>query len=91
LHIDKIYIKKESKKKKNSKLQKLYENDNYFIPKKTIEINIDNNLIKAEEKEQKKNKDKMKSMEYSPNIINVHRNFNLNNNKNIKEIKRKIN
>ena len=33
----------------------------------------------------------MKSMEYSPNIINVHRNFNLNNNKNIKEIKRKIN
>ena len=91
LHIDKIYIKKESKKKKNSKLQKLYENDNYFIPKKTIEINIDNNLIKAEEKEQKKNKDKMKSMEYSPNLINVHRNFNLNNNKNIKEIKRKIN
>ena len=92
LHIDKIFIKKESKKKKNNnKLQKLYENDNYFIPKKTIDMNLDNNLIKAEGKVQKKNKEKIKTMEYSPNIINVHRNFNLINNKNIKEIKRKIN
>ena len=91
LHIDKIFIKKESKKRKNNKLQKLYENDNYFIPKKTIDMNLDNNLIKAEGKVQKKNKEKIKTMEYSPNIINVHRNFNLINNKNIKEIKRKIN
>ena len=98
LHIDKIYIKKDSKKKKNSKLQKLYENYNYFYPKKTIEMNLNDNLIKVEENEPKKNKERIKTMDIipnikgiSPNLINVHRNFNLINNKNIKEIKRKIN
>ena len=98
LHIDKIYIKKESKKKKNSKVQKLYENNNYFYPKKRNEIKLDNNLIKVEINNDKNYKNIIKTMDYSPNknvissnIINVRRNFNLNNNKNSKEIKRKIN
>ena len=98
LHIDKIYIKKENNKRKNSKIQKLYENETYFQPKKTLEMNLVNNLIKVEENLPKKNKEKIKTMDYSANIkgissnvINVHRNFNLINNKNIKEIKRKMN
>ena len=98
LHIDKIYIKKENNKRKNSKIQKLCENETYFHPKKTLEMNLGNNLIKVEENIPKKNKEKIKTMDYSPNlkgissnIINVHRNFNLINNKNVKEIKRKIN
>ena len=99
LHIDKIYIKKENNKRKNSKLQKLYENDSYFLPKKTLEMNLNNNLIKVDGKNVKKNKEYIKTVDFSPkikggitnNIINVHRNFNLITNKNIKEIKRKIN
>ena len=98
LHIDKVYIKKESKKKINSKFQKLYENDHYFLPKKTIEMNLDNNLIKVEINEPKMHKEIVKTMDYSqklkgnaPNLINVHRNCKLTNNKNIKDIKRKIN
>ena len=98
LHIDKIYIKKENNKGKNSKLQKLYENNSYFLPKKSLEMNFNNNLIKVEGKNIKKNKEFIKTVDFSPkikgisnNIINVHRNFNLITNKNIKEIKRKIN
>ena len=97
LHIDKIYIKKESKKKNNTKLQRLYENNNYFIPKKTLEMNLDNNLIKVEVNETKKKKGRIKTMDFSPkikgisqNIINVHRNLNLVNNKNVKEVKKKF-
>ena len=97
LHIDKIYIKKENNKRKNSKLQKLYENNSYFLPKKSIEMNLNNNLIKVDGKNIKKNKEFIKTVDFSPkikgisnNIINVHRNFNLITNKNIKEIKRKI-
>ena len=97
LHIDKIYIKKENNKRKNSKLQKLYENNSYFLNKKSIEMNLNNNLIKVDGKNIKKNKEFIKTVDFSPkikgisnNIINVHRNFNLITNKNIKEIKRKI-
>ena len=97
LHIDKIYIKKENNKRKNSKLQKLYENNSYFLPKKSIEMNLNNNLIKVDGKNIKKNKEFIKTVDFSPkikgisnNIINVHRNFNLITNKNIKGIKRKI-
>ena len=99
LHIDKIYIKKENNKRKNSKHQKLFENEINFHPKKTLEMNLNNNLIKVEGKNVKKNnKDFIKTVDYSPrikglsnNLINVHRNFNLITNKNIREIKRKIN
>ena len=97
LHIDKIYIKKDSKKKKNTKLLKLYENNKYFIPKKAIEMNLDNNLIKVEINGPKTSKGRIKTMDFSPNIkgiskniINVHRNFNLVNNKNFKEVKKKF-
>ena len=55
LHIDKIYIKKENNKRKNSKLQKLYENNSYFLPKKSIEMNLNNNLIKVLFSEDKRN------------------------------------
>ena len=99
LHIDKIYIKKENNKRKNSKHQKLFENEINFHQKKTLEMNLNNNLIKVEGKNVKKNnKDFIKTVDYSPrikglsnNLINVHRNFNLITNKNIREIKRKIN
>ena len=92
LHIDKIYIKKDN----NSKNKKCDMND--IIPrvysdadccssqhKKKIEIKVgDKKRIKSGIDDVKKNKEKMKFMDYSPTkinyspkMINVHRNFNL--------------
>ena len=92
LHIDKIYIKKDN----NSKNKKNDIND--IIPrvysdvdccssqhKKKIEIKAgDKKRIRSGNDDIKKNKEKMKFMDYSPakinyspKMINVHRNFNL--------------
>ena len=60
-------------------------------------MNLDSNLIKVEVNETKKNKGRIKTMDFSPkikgisqNIINVHRNLNLVNNKSVKEVKKKF-
>ena len=60
-------------------------------------MNLDSNLIKVEVNETKKKKGRIKTMDFSPkikgisqNIINVHRNLNLVNNKNVKEVKKKF-
>ena len=91
LHIDKIYIKKENtnKKPKNYEIEDVYQN------KKTIEMKVRDEIIKTVGNNLKLNQVKMKSMDfspfktnYSPKVINVHRNNNLIN-KNNKEIKNK--
>ena len=95
LHIDKIYIKKENSNKKGNSKSKIYEIDDNSQNKKTIEIKVGNEIIKTYGNEIKIDKEKNKYMEYSPfkinyspKVINVHRNFNLIN-KNNKEIKNK--
>ncbi len=85
LHINKIYIKKDNSYKKNNKKKKVYDIDYSKENKKSIEIKVGNNIIKTDVNETKLNKDKIKSMDYSPfkkensptKVINVHRNNNL--------------
>ena len=91
LHIDKIYIKRENSFKKKSKKSQKIDEEESEQNKKTIEIKVDDEIIRTVGNDIKLNKERMKSMDYSPfkinyspKIINVHRNFNLitkNNNK----------
>ena len=95
LHIEKLYINKDNNKRKSIKT---CENINHFYPQKKLEIDLNSNIIKVGGKNTKKNKEKIKILDYPhnsleanpQNIINVHRNLNLTNNKNFKELKRKI-
>jgi hypothetical protein len=85
LHINKIYIKKDNSNKKKNKKQKVYDIDDRFDNKKTIEIKVGEKIIKTEVNDTKTKNDKIISTEYSPfkkensptKVINVHRNFNL--------------
>jgi hypothetical protein len=85
LHINKIYIKKDNSNKKKNKKQKIYDFDDRFDNKKTIEIKVGEKIIKTEVNDTKTKNDKIISTEYSPfkkensptKVINVHRNFNL--------------
>ena len=92
LHIDKIYIKKDnnSKNKKgdiNDLIPRVYSDVDCCSSqhKRKIEIKVgDKKRIKSGIDDIKKNKEKMKFMDYSPakinyspKMINVHRNFNL--------------
>ena len=92
LHIDKIYIKKDnnSKNKKNDIndiIPRVYSDVDCCSSqhKKKIEIKAgDKKRIKSGNDDIKKNKEKTKFMDYSPakinyspKMINVHRNFNL--------------
>ena len=94
LHIDKIYIKKENSNKKGGNKAKIYEIDDINSSnKKKIEIKVGNEIIKTLGNEIKIDKDKYIDyspfkINYSPKVINVHRNCNLIN-KNNKEIKNK--
>ena len=90
LHIDKIYIKKDNSKKS----PKIYDTEDGFQNKKTIEMKVRDEIIKNVGNTLQINKEKIKSMDfssfkvnYSPKVINVHRNYNLIN-KNNKEIKK---
>ena len=80
LHIDKIYIKKEN----NNKRKKIYETEDGFHNKKTLEMKVREEIIKTVGNNLQMNQEKMKSMDYSsfkvnysPKVINVHRNYNL--------------
>lgn len=92
LHIDKIYIKKDnnSKNKKNEineLIPRVYSDVDCCSSqhKRKVEIKVgDKKRIKSGIDDIKKNKEKMKFMDYSPakinyspKMINVHRNFNL--------------
>ena len=91
LHIDKIYIKKENSHKR----PKFYEIKEGFHNKKEIEMKVRDKIIKTDGNSLQIDQEKMQSMDYtsvelnySPKIINVHRNYNLIN-KNNKELKNK--
>ena len=93
LHIDKIYIKKENSHKR----QKFYEIEERFQNKKKLEMKVRDEIIKTDGNSLQIDQEKMKSMDYtsinlnySPKIINVHRNNNLIN-KNNKELKKNNN
>ena len=88
LHIDKIYIKKEN----SNKREKAYEMDEGFQNKKVIEMKVRDEIMKTVGNNFQINQEKINSMKYSPlkinfspKVINVHRNYNLIN-KNNKEI-----
>ena len=91
MHIDKIYIKKENSHKR----PKFYEIKEGFQNKKEIEMKVRDKIIKTDGNSLQIDQEKMQSMDYtsvelnySPKIINVHRNYNLIN-KNNKELKNK--